>query len=72
MDKINQALLASGSNIVENIIVSDAGFTLEGYVAIEIKSGVFCQPGMFYNADDGLFYDDAAFTLINAPVEAKE
>lgn len=52
------------SNIVENIILMSAGFNLDGYSLIKIESDVCCQPGSYYNKDDGLFYDDAALTLI--------
>lgn len=64
MTDINLALMPTGSNIVENIIVGDASFTLTGYTILQIKSGVLCEIGMYYNSSDGLFYQDAAFTSI--------
>lgn len=58
------AQIPNDSNIVENIILMNAGFNLDGYSFIEIESDTFCQPGSYYNKGDGLFYDDAALTLI--------
>ena len=53
------------SGIVKNIIIAESGYEYDGAELIEYPEGVFCQPGMFYNHSDGLFYDDKTFTKIN-------
>ncbi len=61
----NYAVLDS-NNVVTNIIVADADFIKTvGWSAILYTEGIFVQIGMYYNSEDGLFYDDAAFTKIN-------
>ncbi|WP_277966738.1 hypothetical protein [Pantoea trifolii] len=57
------ALIPDNSIVVENTIVAEDGFSLDGYYLIEIKSGVSCQSGMFYNSKDGLFYVDEKFKV---------
>lgn len=63
------AVLATGSNKVENIILASEDFTQDGYTLNLINSGVFCDIGMFYNESDGLYYQDEAFTTIYPVVE---
>lgn len=58
-------MILNNDTEVFNTIVADDSFIMDGYYFIKIESGVFCQSGMFYNKDDGLFYDDASFDVIN-------
>lgn len=58
------ALLKSGDNQVENIIVADEVFSLEGYALVHFAEDCPCQIGMFYNEEDEKFYDDELFTKI--------
>lgn len=59
----NYAVIESG--IVKNIIIAESGYEYDGAELIEYPENIFCQPGMFYNKDDGLFYDDKEFSKIN-------
>lgn len=59
------ALIPEGSNIVKNIIVENDSFKKNGYYAIRYYDTVFCQPGMYYNKNDNLFYDSPDFKEIN-------
>ncbi|MCO7512726.1 hypothetical protein NJH77_26140 [Serratia fonticola] len=65
MQTDNYAMLKTDSNYVENTIVADDKFSLSGFKLIKIEADVFCQPSMYFNDSDGLFYDDAEFTSIN-------
>lgn len=60
------AQLPVGSNVVENTILMDASFVLDGYTFIKVGSGVTCEPGSYYNKDDGLFYADSEFTSLSS------
>lgn len=59
------ALIPEGSNVVENIIVANDSFKKKGYYTIKYYDSVFCQPGMYYNKNDSLFYDSPDFKEIN-------
>ncbi|WP_334613629.1 hypothetical protein [Escherichia coli] len=48
-DVADFAVVANENNIVENVIVAEAGFSLENYKLVLIKDGVFCSIGMVYN-----------------------
>lgn len=61
------AMIAVGDIKVFNTIIADPDFTYDGYYFVEVLGDVFCQLGMYYNCDDGLFYDDEGFTTINEP-----
>ena len=64
-DQVNRyAALKAGSNVVENIILADDSYAIEGYTLQIISSGTFCDPGMYYNTADGLYYQDSAFSSI--------
>jgi hypothetical protein len=65
MQTDNYAMLKIDSNYVENTIVADDKFSLSGFKLIKIVADVFCQPSMYFNDADGLFYDDAEFTRIS-------
>ncbi|EIY8630644.1 hypothetical protein MOI73_002225, partial [Escherichia coli] len=54
------------SGIVKNIIIAESGYEYDGAELIEYPESVFCQPGMFYNKADGLFYDDKEYSKINS------
>lgn len=62
--KVKIALIPTGSNQVSNIIIADSGYTQDGYAAQVVASGVFCEPGMYYNEADSLYYQDEAFTVM--------
>jgi len=62
------AMMPAGSNRVDNvIIVGPDGFEMEGFVMTEVQDAVICEPGMYHNPADGLFYFDAALTLLTRP-----
>ncbi len=62
---VNLAMIVNDTTLVINTIVAnDADFTMEGYYFIQILEGVFCQPGVYYNKADGLFYVDDDFSVI--------
>ena len=58
------ALIPIGQISVENLIIASGDYTQENYELVEVKSGVYCSPGMFYNSSTGLFYQDEAFENI--------
>ncbi|MBV0841354.1 hypothetical protein [Serratia liquefaciens] len=62
----NYAVITTGGNKVENIIVADDTFSLDGFDLIPFAVDVddLCQIGMFYNEKDDRFYDDELFTKI--------
>lgn len=62
------AQLSVGSNIVENVILMGADFTIKGYTFNALDKGQSCQPGAFYCESDGAYYMDSAFTV---PVDAQ-
>ncbi|GKJ17065.1 TPA: hypothetical protein ACHSNU_004789 [Klebsiella pneumoniae] len=59
----NYAVIENG--IVINIIIAENGYEYAGADLVEYQENIFCQPGMFYNKDDGLFHDDKEFSKIN-------
>lgn len=50
------AVLKEG--VVENIIVADDNYSPDDLEVIKYSDEKFCQPGMLYNKDDGLFHDE--------------
>ncbi|ENS4776140.1 Uncharacterised protein [Klebsiella quasipneumoniae] len=50
------AVLKEG--VVENIIVADGNYSPDDLEVVKYSDETFCQPGMLYNKEDGLFYDD--------------
>ncbi|HBC3315465.1 TPA: hypothetical protein LZ439_001697 [Escherichia coli] len=44
--------------VVENIIVADDNYSPDDFEVVKNSDETFCQPGMLYNKEDGLFYDD--------------
>ncbi|HGT2879305.1 TPA: hypothetical protein ACM2WZ_001601 [Klebsiella variicola] len=50
------AVLKEG--VVDNIIVADDNYAPENLEVVKYIDETFCQPGMLYNKEDGLFYDD--------------
>lgn len=50
------AVLKEG--VVDNIIVADDNYAPENLEVVKYSDETFCQPGMLYNKDDNLFYDD--------------
>lgn len=61
----NYAMLENNSNYVDNTILADDKFSVVGFKLIKIEPEKFCQPGMYFNEIDGLFYDDEKSTVIN-------
>ena len=68
----NFAQIATGETLVKNIIVAEPAFTVDGFSLVQINDGTYCSPGMFYNAVDGIFYQDEEFTTIYPVVEYEE
>ncbi|WP_123801483.1 hypothetical protein [Candidatus Pantoea deserta] len=64
MSKSTFALIPAGKTVVENLIVASRDYTRDGYDLVEIKSGVYCSPGMFYDSSTGLFFQDDGFSTI--------
>jgi hypothetical protein len=60
------AQIATGSNVVENVILMDATFTIDGYTFNALATGQSCQPGAYYNESDGKYYIDSAFSTLVA------
>jgi len=60
----NFALMISGSNVVQNVVVASSGTTIPGFTLQAIASDVCCNPGSYYNSADGKFYADSAFTTL--------
>ena len=67
------AMIQSGSNVVDNILIADStddfATLYPGETLQAVASGVFCMPGMFYNSADSLYYIDAAFTTTTPPAD---
>ncbi len=66
------ALIKSGNIQVNNTIQADEGLVIKGYLLQEIQADVFCEPGMFYNVSDGLYYQEREFLTISQPMEEAE
>ncbi|WP_236640329.1 hypothetical protein [Dickeya undicola] len=60
--KRKYALIKNGSHYVENVIVADENFVVPDYYLIEISDDKPAQPGTYYNAGDGKFYGDEAYS----------
>jgi hypothetical protein len=58
------AMIKNNTTKVVTIVNIPDSFSSTTYFFIKIGSA-YCVAGMYYNADDGLFYDDAEFTAIN-------
>ncbi|PPT85980.1 hypothetical protein XarzCFBP7410_01810 [Xanthomonas arboricola pv. zantedeschiae] len=56
------AMIQTGTDVVVNIIVSDSAFTIEGFEFRPLQDKTVCEPGMYFNRGDGLYYFDAHFT----------
>lgn len=63
MNVKNYAMIADGKTLVENTIVADNNYAMPGYYFVELKDGIRCETGMFYNKDDGIYYDSPDFKL---------
>ncbi|MEQ4510912.1 MAG: hypothetical protein ABN480_09985 [Dickeya sp.] len=57
------ALIKTGNNYVENVIVANENFAVPDYYLIEVSDDKPAQPGTYYNAGDGKFYGDAAYSV---------
>lgn len=65
MSVYKAAFILDGTyNVVAIMDVFD-GYEISGFYLIEIKDGVYCAEGSYYNPDDGMFYDDPDYTTIN-------
>ncbi|AOD13551.1 hypothetical protein VB151_10025 [Xanthomonas fragariae] len=56
------AMIQTGNDVVINIIVSESGFTIDGFEFRALQDTTVCEPGMYFNRRDGLYYFDAQFT----------
>jgi hypothetical protein len=61
------AVIPKKSKQVENTILAEDGFTVAGYKVIELSDDIYCQPGMYWNEEDGLFYQDEEFKEVYPP-----
>ena len=59
-----RAVIKDGTQKVLSVINVAADYKIPGYHLVEVQSNV-CHKGMYHNPDNDVFYDDAAFTLIN-------
>ncbi|WP_277268355.1 hypothetical protein [Pantoea septica] len=59
------AMVRNGETKVLAVVNVPASYKVNGFSFVKIPSGVYCEKGMYYNEDDGLFYDDEDFTTIN-------
>ncbi|MEL1719613.1 hypothetical protein [Klebsiella variicola] len=50
------AVLKEG--VVDNIIVADDNYSPGDLEVVKYSDETFCQPGMLYNKNDCLFYDE--------------
>jgi hypothetical protein len=55
-------MIQTGSDLVVNIIVSESGFAIDGFEFRPIEESTMCEPGMYFNRRDGLYYFDPEFT----------
>ncbi|MEA5104668.1 hypothetical protein [Pantoea sp. S18] len=55
MEIFTYALIKDGDTKVENTILCEEDFILDGYYKVKIEDGVFCEIGMQYNAKKGTF-----------------
>ncbi|MCC5052016.1 hypothetical protein [Xanthomonas campestris] len=56
------AMIQNEADVVVNVIVSDSGFTIDGFEFRALQDKTVCEPGMYFNRRDGLYYFDAQFT----------
>ncbi|QCT18519.1 hypothetical protein FEM41_02110 [Jejubacter calystegiae] len=62
MNSARYAILENGSNKVKNVIIAPERFSFKGNMLLKLNEQVICQPGMFYNKANGVFYYDAELT----------
>lgn len=65
------AVIKEGNNIVDNIILADENYKIEGFNLHELDANTFCEPEMFLNFTDGIYYQDNAFTLIRPSIQVE-
>ena len=58
------ALIKKNTIQVCNVILADEDFESDGYYLNKISNSIFCEIGMFFNSDDGLYYQDETFKKI--------
>ena len=56
------AMIQTGDEVVVNVIVSDSSFTIDGFELRALQDKTVCEPGMYFNRRDWLYYFDAQFT----------
>lgn len=66
------AQIATGSNVVENVILMAEDFTVDGYTFKALASGDACQPGAFYNESDGKYYLESTFENMVGTLTSEE
>ena len=55
-------MIQTGDEVLVNVIVSDSSFTIDGFELRALQDKTVCEPGMYFNRRDGLYYFDAQFT----------
>ncbi|NIG17420.1 hypothetical protein F3J37_01840 [Pantoea sp. Al-1710] len=63
------AVIKNDQTLVENVIVAEDDFNIDGYTLIPVGD-LYCQPGMFFNLKDKIFYFDEEF--LNSPTYNKD
>ncbi len=67
------AMIEASSNIVANVVAVEGDekeMQMSGFYFVSSGDDVFCEPGMYYNPADDLFYFDAALTQLTRPDRA--
>lgn len=59
------ALIPPGTKTVQTIVPGTGRYKHEQYETVQVKNGVACKAGDYYDAKTGLFYDDETCTTIN-------
>lgn len=69
---VNCAQIENGNTKVFNVIVMNQEFKLDGYFFITIKDGIRCEPGNYYNSENGFFYEESSFSNISGSTQDSE
>lgn len=58
------ALMKTGSGKVDNVILATEDYSLSGYILREVSENIYCNPGMYLNPADQLYYQEPDFKTI--------
>lgn len=65
---VKKAFILDNTYAVVAIMNVQDTYVISGFYLITINDGVYCVSGSYYNPEDGLFYDDAEYTIIDGEV----